>query len=86
MTNDTALAQLWQQNGGDIAAAIIEVFTAKAAAEQRELGREDLLEVVGVLLTAAWGIAQVADDNADGGRQARYAALLRSHAAAIERG
>ncbi|WP_298196605.1 hypothetical protein [Novosphingobium sp.] len=86
MTNEEALAQLWQQNGSDIAAAITEVFTAKAVAEGRTVDAADLLEVTGVLLTAAREIAKLADDNADGQRDARYAMLLRSHADAVELG
>lgn len=81
---DVAWAELMQRNGGDIAASMLEVISAAPMREGRPLSSEDFLDGVGVILSAAWQFAKIADSDEDGGRAARYASLLRAHANGIE--
>lgn len=70
--------------GGEIAAIMLETLLAEPGAADRCLDFTDLTRGVGYFLEAAWELAKLADDNRDGGRAARYASLLRSHAEGVE--
>lgn len=77
-------ALLWEKDGAEIVAILIETVTSAAERAGRLPDRADLFEGVGLFLSAAWQLAKLADDDADGGRSARYAEFIRKHADAVD--
>jgi len=76
-----AEAAFLQGDGAEIAAIALSAMTSAAEREGRPV---QMADGIGLMLTAAWNFAKMADGNEDGGRGARYADLLRRHADGVE--
>lgn len=83
MTESAAQSLKWQNDGQDITAIILENVVAAAAAESRPVEPADWGHGVGVLLSAAWTLAQMAHPDRTVAIAA-YAELLRNAANSID--
>lgn len=77
-------AALMQREGEEISAIVLNMVQAAADRAGEPLSLHHMTEAIGLMLSAAWTFAKLADADHDGGRAARYADLLRRHADAVE--
>ena len=79
-TADAAQIETLAQGGDEIAGIVLQLLSEKADREGRIIEPADLLEGAGAMLESAWHLAKMAGPE----HRLGYAAIVRSHAEAIE--